>query len=119
MSNRLLLLAIISLMGLTSCQRWDREQVPDSEKFLGVHTEQFKPRAFRQQYFDHTPSGNDSYSQGFKDGCQTATSAIGSGLARIKGPKIDGYRLSSDPWYLRGFQDASTYCTFNLDWETH
>lgn len=113
-------IAIIILLG--GCVRPDRkaQQVPASEKFLGIiNTDQFKPRAYRKQIFDHTPAGNESYDQGFQDGCQTATSAIGEGLYRIRGPKIDANRLSYDQWYLRGFQDASTYCTFNLDWETH
>ena len=121
MKNNLLILMGLTLL-VSACETSERGRptVRMSEKFLGVmNMEQFKPRAYRKQYFDHTPKGNDSYDVGFMDGCQTATSAMGSGLARIRGPKIDGNKLSSDPWYLRGFQDAATYCTLTLDWETH
>ncbi len=113
-------LAVVILILVTGCTRFDREQVPSDQKFMGlIDKGQFKARAYRKQIFDHTPDGDGSYDQGFQDGCQTATSIIGAGLYRLRGPKIDADRLTSDPWYLRGYQDASTYCTFNLDWETH
>lgn len=62
---------------------------------------------------------NDSYGQGYEDGCLVASSIIGSGSFRLIKAKIDGYKLSSDIWYLRGFQDAMSLCTFSFDWETH
>ncbi|PIR37562.1 MAG: hypothetical protein COV35_08675 [Alphaproteobacteria bacterium CG11_big_fil_rev_8_21_14_0_20_39_49] len=144
-----LILIAISLPG---CQRFDRENVPASQKVMGlINKEQFKARAFRQQYFDHVPApryddqptyqdneasryyyrteeekkqlmyaGRDqSYEEGFQAGCQTFTSAIGSGLARLRDTVIDADKLSENPWYLRGYQDASAYCTHALDWETH
>lgn len=65
-------------------------------------------------------SGNrDSYGQGYEDGCATMSSIIGSGTFRLIKEKIDGYKLSYDDWYLRGFQDALDLCTFSFDWETH
>ncbi len=120
--NKVLIYLLATILLVSGCMRPDRkdQRVPASQKFLGIiNTDQFKPRAYRNQTFDHTPGGDESYDIGFKDGCQTATSAIGEGLYRLRGPKIDAEKLSHDQWYLRGFQDASTYCTFNLDWETH
>lgn len=122
MLKKLTFISIIMLFSLTACgHRFDREQIPVEEKaFFGmIHKNQLKARPYRKQIFDHTPGGDSSYDQGFQDGCRSATSAIGEGFYRTHGPKIDGFRLTEDPWYLRGFQDASTYCTFNLDWETH
>ena len=123
---------IASFLLLASCgTREDREPVDESKKFLGIiNKDQFIPRAYRDKHFDHIPTpentdmsryeGQDeSYERGYQDGCQTATSAIGEGLARIRGPKIDANELSSNSWYLRGYQDASSYCTFAIDWETH
>ncbi|MCE3232037.1 MAG: hypothetical protein K0R98_294 [Rickettsiaceae bacterium] len=130
LKNYILVLVAISALMATGCTRPDREQVPPERKFLGISKDQFKPRAYRDQIFDHTPFPDRtpqneyeqkeySYESGFQDGCQTATSAIGEGLYRLRGPKIDADRLTTDAMYLRGFQDASTYCTLTLDWETH
>lgn len=114
---------IIFMLSLAGCFRPDpdRPEIPIGRKVLGlIHNQQFIPRAYRDQHFDHTPNDpTKSYDRGWMDGCQTATSAIGTGLARLRGPKIDGYELTEDQWYLRGFQDANTYCTLTLDWETH
>ena len=116
---------------MSGCTRYDRAPVAGSKKFLGlINKNQFIPRAYRDKYFDHGPSpentdisgyeGQDeSYERGYQDGCQTATSAIGEGLSRVRGYKIDANELAYNAWYLRGFQDASLYCTFSLDWETH
>lgn len=117
---KLLYLIVGILFLFTACTRPDREQVPVENKVLGlIDKNQFKIRAYRKQIFDHTPGGEDSYDQGFQDGCQTATNAMGDGFYRLRGPKIDADRLVEDSWYQRGFQDASSYCTFAIDWETH
>lgn len=112
-------------------KRPDREYLKQGDLIMGmIPKEQLKPRAWRNQYFDHVPTpkydpqamyeGNDdSYERGFQAGCQTFTSAIGEGLARIRGHKVDADELTTNPWYLRGYQDASSFCTFALDWETH
>lgn len=118
---KILVIAFTLLMFTNGCmQRLDRPAAPKEDMFLGIiNKEQFKPRAFRKQYFDHTPGGNSSYDQGWQDGCQTATSVQGTGLSRLRGPKIDAHRLSTDQWYLRGYQDSTNYCTLAIDWETH
>lgn len=69
--------------------------------------------------FIHMPKGNDSYSQGVRDGCQTYMGIMGAGPLRMLDTKIDGYRMTDDPDYLRGYVDGSDYCTFALDWDTH
>ncbi len=62
---------------------------------------------------------NVSYNEGFEDGCRNSNGIIGAGTLRLRSPKIDGKRLTTDQWYLRGYQDAVNYCVFYLDWETH
>lgn len=130
MGKNVLIIAVIAILSITGCKRPDRYNVPASKKFLGlIDYDQFKPRPYRNQIFDHVPYPNHtpqgdydqeqySYERGFQDGCQTATSAMGNAFYRVRGPKIDAYGLSEDPWYLRGFTDASHYCTLTLDWET-
>ncbi len=131
MGKGIFIMAIIAIIATTGCTRPDRKNVPASKKFLGlIDYDQFKPRAYRNQAFDHTPypehtpqgdydQNQYSYETGFQDGCRTANSAMGDGLYRTRGPKIDADRLVEDAQYLRGFQDAANYCTNMLDWETH
>lgn len=65
------------------------------------------------------PQGDDSYSQGYRDGCETFVGIVGTGVLRMLPSTIDGWRLTSDSVYARGFSDASSHCTFYLDWDTH
>ena len=118
--QKIIVITLSFLITLSGCTRFDRPQVHSSRKVMGIiDKNQLMPRAYRKQTFDFGPGGNSSYDLGFQDGCQTATSAIGTGLYRLRGPKVEANKLTEDPWYLRGFQDASTYCTLTLDWETH
>lgn len=68
---------------------------------------------------DQNPYGDDSYGAGFEAGCDNFSAIVGEGTLRLIKPKFDVERLVNDQWYLRGYQDAATYCTFNLDWEIH
>lgn len=63
------------------------------------------------------PQGSDSYSQGIRDGCETFMGIVGSGALRLLPSKIDGFRLTEDPAYARGFVDGQTYCTHYMDWD--
>ena len=63
------------------------------------------------------PQGDDSYSQGIRDGCETFLGIVGSGTLRLLPSKIDGFRLTEDPAYARGYVDGQTYCTHYLDWD--
>jgi hypothetical protein len=65
------------------------------------------------------PKGNDGYSKGFRAGCRTFFSVVGNGSLRSAKVEIDGYKLTGDPLYTRGFLDAASYCTHYLDWDTH
>ena len=67
----------------------------------------------------HMPRGDDSYSQGVRDGCATFQGVLGGGTLRLIKPKIDGYRMVEDNDYLNGYVAGSSYCTFVLDWDTH
>lgn len=114
------IMLLFCVLVVTSCRRSDREHLPDDEMFMGVVPyDQFKPVPFRKRQMDYIPAGNESYAQGYKDGCRTFSSAVADGMYRLRGPKIDAEKMSDDPWYLRGFDDASTACTFNFDWEMH
>lgn len=78
------------------------------------------PEEFQKDYASiANKEYGDPYGQGFSDGCDTAASAVGAGTIRLMRPKINAHRLAYDAWYLRGFQDASTVCTFRNDWELH
>lgn len=65
------------------------------------------------------PQGDDPYSQGMRAGCETHMSIVGAGILRTMKPQMDGYKLSEDPMYLRGFADGSAYCAYYLDWDLH
>ncbi len=86
-----------------------------------IKREKFIPRFMRSAKYTGTPGvdQNDSYSEGFKQGCQNTTANLGQGSYRLQSIKIDGWRLTQDKWYLRGYFDASNYCTYMLDWDTH
>lgn len=65
------------------------------------------------------PRGNDSYSQGIRDGCETFLGIVGAGALRMLPTTLDGYRLSEDRMYARGYVDGANHCTHSLDWDTH
>lgn len=64
-------------------------------------------------------AGYDSYGAGFEAGCDVFSGTMGEGSMRLIKPKFDVDRLTNDQWYLRGYQDAASFCTFSIDWETH
>ena len=114
---------LIMLLFVASCVREDltHEQRPDSEMIFGTFPKDaFRPKAYRYQLRSNIPSDPDSsYANGYRAGCQTMNSAVGEGLYRIRGPKIDPDKLSSDSWYLRGYNDGSAACFHTLDWDLH
>lgn len=73
----------------------------------------------RRGYIRGLPDGDDSYSVGFRDGCQTMLGVVGTGTLRLLPERIDAERLSKDPMYLRGWHDGDGYCNDRIDWEGH
>jgi hypothetical protein len=70
-------------------------------------------------FMRNLPKGNDSYSVGFRDGCETFLSIVGPGPMRMLQSKVDGWKMTQDKLYSRGWSDGGTHCTFYLDWDTH
>lgn len=70
-------------------------------------------------FLRNLPRGDDSYSQGFRDGCKTTVGIVGPGFQRTAAPIIDGYRMVEDKIYTRGYLDASDQCAYHIDWDTH
>ncbi len=73
----------------------------------------------RRAYIRGLPTGDDSYSVGFRDGCQTILGITGSGTLRLLSERIDAERMVSDSMYVRGWHDGDGYCNDRLDWEGH
>lgn len=86
-----------------------------------IKREKYLPRAFREAHFsgDPTPDPNDSYTMGFKQGCDDALGTFGEGFYRTIPLKFDGNKLTNDRWFLRGFTDGTSHCIFRIDWEVH
>lgn len=117
-------LLLVSILIIPSCTRSDREPTyerPASDKLFGIIPyDRFKPKPYQQQPIQNAPADpNDSYSMGYQAGCRTMSSAVSDGLYRVRGPNIDPDMLTTDAWYLRGYNDGATACTFVFDWELH
>lgn len=97
----------ICLLGTTACWKNDLNEYFGRE---GMMT----PRPYR---LDGIPQGDDSYSQGFRDGCNTAMGVVGSGLlnSMYESSYIDANRVVSDEDYNQGKTLGFNYCTFHLD----
>lgn len=107
---------VIACLLLSGCY----ESLPDNTTFQEVfEKKRIKPRSMRKDMYGGFPMGDDSYSVGFRDGCDTFSGVMGGAMMRLLPTKIDADRLSKDRWYVRGFQDGSTFCTFRIDWEVH
>lgn len=71
----------------------------------------------RPAHLGKMPQGDDSYSQGVRDGCNTAISVVGAG------PMQSGYedtyydfdKTISDPEYYKGRTVGFNYCTYYQD----
>lgn len=73
----------------------------------------------RRAYIRGLPTGNDSYSVGFRDGCQTILGIVGAGTLRLLPERIDAERMVHDKMYLRGWHDGDGHCNDRIDWEGH
>lgn len=62
------------------------------------------------------PQGDDDYSQGFRDGCNTAISITGSGFLSTYDPIFYDFDKSlSSPEYYRGRTVGKNYCMYYVD----
>ncbi len=61
------------------------------------------------------PDGDDSYSQGIRDGCHQALGTTGVGVLRSHGFAYDPNKGIQDKDYYRGYLTGHNYCTFYQD----
>ncbi|NDF12554.1 MAG: hypothetical protein EB060_07075 [Proteobacteria bacterium] len=97
------LLILTVVLALSACQ-------PTAGDFGGA----FSPHPFQMR---NIPSGDDSYSVGWRDGCQTFTGAVGEGLLRTQPFSYDINRALEDSDYYKGWRAGMTYCTYYTDYD--
>lgn len=66
-------------------------------------------------FLRNLPSTNDSYGQGFHDGCYTYIGIAGEGFNRFYPFKMDLERSLQDHMYRRGMEDGRGHCMFYMD----
>lgn len=111
---------LFSCVAISACtigpSPFDEGEVTTYEKPSYFSMQSLLPRAARKNKFANTPSGDDPYSVGWRDGCDSIVSVVGSGTYQMITPKFPTEKLTNDPWYLRGYRDGTSWCTFRLDW---
>lgn len=76
---------------------------------------------YKRLFLYGAPEGNDSFSQGWRDGCDTSLATVGEGSLRLIEEKINATtarRMSKDELYDKGFSTGSGYCTNFLDYNS-
>ncbi len=71
----------------------------------------FTPKPF---FMAGLPQGDDSYSIGMRDGCNTAVGTIGSSMLRNHELSLDVNRGIEDRQYYLGYNTGWNFCTFHL-----
>lgn len=74
---------------------------------------------YKRLFLYGVPEGNDSFSQGWRDGCDTSLATVGTGTLRLVKEKITPdttRRMTHDELYDKGFTTGSGYCTNFLDY---
>lgn len=66
-------------------------------------------------FMRNTPEDEDSFSQGFRDGCSSYLGFVGSGMLRLRPFKYDVNRSLQDQLYARGFREGASYCLYYTD----
>ncbi len=66
----------------------------------------------KPMYMRGLPEGDDSYSVGFRDGCDTYLGIQGVGLMQFKTFKQDTLRTINDQYYAQGYEDGRNHCTY-------
>jgi hypothetical protein len=67
------------------------------------------------------PEGDDPFSQGWRDGCDTSLATVGEGSSRVIKEQLNSdntYKMKTDPLYNKGFDIGSGYCTNFLDYNS-
>jgi hypothetical protein len=92
---------------LSSCMKNDLEDYYGRE---GMFT-------MRPAFMGKMPQGDDSYSQGMRDGCNTAIALIGTGpmASSYEVSYQDVNRTTSDRDYSKGYDLGQNYCTYYQD----
>jgi hypothetical protein len=72
---------------------------------------------YRRIFLRGVPQGDDSFSRGWRDGCDTSLATVGAGLLRWVPEKIPSEQLVNDLSYRKGYSRGSNYCTAFLDWD--
>ena len=83
-------------------------------------SEVFSPREFGQSspmpaYLRNIPEGKDSFSVGWRDGCNTYLGFTGSGLVQMRGFTYDINRSLTDKEYTSGFREGANLCMYYTD----
>lgn len=79
------------------------------------------PLGYKRVFLYGAPEGNDSFSQGWRDGCDTSLATVGTGTLRLIKEKINtgtAKRIINDPLYDKGYTIGSGYCTNFLDYNS-
>jgi len=99
-------MAMLAGMVLSSCTN-------DLKQYYG------RPGAMtmRPAHMGDMPNGDDSYSQGVRDGCNTAISVVGTGIMQTTYDQTyyDFDKSIKDPDYYKGRRLGFDYCTYYQD----
>ncbi len=99
---------IVLVLFVASCSGLDGANLP---KWLG----------YKRMFLYGVPEGNDSFSKGWRDGCDTSLATAGIGSLKLIKEKINAensYQMLEDPRYDRGFTIGSGYCVNFLDYNS-
>ncbi len=70
------------------------------------------PRPYQMR---NIPQGDDSYSLGFRDGCNTGIGLVGSAMLQNHDFSYDAARALEDKDYAQGFRAGQGYCVGYVD----
>lgn len=106
MTKKLILFSLIATV--SACTMPEHNYLP---RFVGYKT----PLLYG------VPEGDDSFSVGWRDGCNTSLAIAGEGALRLIKEKIDAdnsYRFNKDQRYDKGYTTGSGYCANFLDYNS-
>jgi hypothetical protein len=79
------------------------------------------PLGYRRLFLYGVPKGDDPFSQGWRDGCDTSLAIVGTGALRLVKEKFNAdttEKMTNNPLYSNGFSTGSSYCTNFLDYNS-